>query len=358
LNVDYPFNLTGVLYFPKLKNDFEVQRNKIKLFSRQVFITDEVKDIVPEFLMLLHGVIDSPDIPLNVSRSFLQADSNVKKINAYITRKVADKLSELFKKDRKAYEEKWGDIGLFVKYGALSEEKFYEKAKDFLLLTNTNNEHYTLEEYNAVVKDFQTDKNGQVVYLYTGDKEKQHSFIRAAHNKNYDVLEMNSPIDNHFIQHLETKLEKTSLKRVDADVLDKLISKEDASQHPLTEEETKKVKEIFEKAINNKDMKVEVESLAGEEFPVHITMEEWMRRMKDMARMGGGGGMNFYGSLPDSYKVSINGNHKLVSRILAEETEEKQEVLAKQAFDLALLSQGMLKGADLTAFVERSVELI
>ncbi len=358
LNVDYPFNLTGVLYFPKLKNDFEVQRNKIKLFSRQVFITDEVKDIVPEFLMLLHGVIDSPDIPLNVSRSFLQADSNVKKINAYITRKVADKLSELFKKDRKAYEEKWGDIGLFVKYGALSEEKFYEKAKDFLLLTNTNNEHYTLEEYNAKVKDFQTDKNGQVVYLYTGDKEKQHSFIRAAHNKNYDVLEMNSPIDNHFIQHLETKLEKTSLKRVDADVLDKLISKEDASQHPLTEEETKKVKEIFEKAINNKDMKVEVESLAGEEFPVHITMEEWMRRMKDMARMGGGGGMNFYGSLPDSYKVSINGNHKLVSRILAEETEEKQEVLAKQAFDLALLSQGMLKGADLTAFVERSVELI
>ena len=358
LNVDYPFNLTGVLYFPKLKNDFEVQRNKIKLFSRQVFITDEVKDIVPEFLMLLHGVIDSPDIPLNVSRSFLQADSNVKKINAYITRKVADKLSELFKKDRKAYEEKWNDIGLFVKYGALSEEKFYEKAKDFLLLTNTNNEHYTLEEYNAKVKDFQTDKNGQVVYLYTGDKEKQHSFIRAAHNKNYDVLEMNSPIDNHFIQHLETKLEKTSLKRVDADVLDKLITKEDAAQHPLTEEETKKVKEIFEKAINNKDMKVEVESLAGEEFPVHITMEEWMRRMKDMARMGGGGGMNFYGSLPDSYKVSINGNHKLVSRILAETTEEKQEVLAKQAFDLALLSQGMLKGADLTAFVERSVELI
>ncbi len=358
LNVDYPFNLTGVLYFPKLKNDFEIQKNKIKLFSRQVFITDEVKDIVPEFLMLLHGVIDSPDIPLNVSRSFLQADSNVKKINSYITRKVADKLGDLFKKDRKAYEEKWNDIGLFVKYGALSEEKFYEKAKDFLLLSNTNKEHYTLEEYNVKVKDFQTDKTGQVVYLYTIDAEKQHSFIQAAHKKSYDVLEMNSPIDNHFIQHLETKLEKTSLKRVDADVLDKLITKEDASQHQLTEEETKKIKEVFEKAINNKEMKVEVESLAVEEFPVHITMEEWMRRMKDMAKMGGGGGMNFYGSLPDSYKVSVNGNHKLITRILATENEEQQEVLAKQAFDLALLSQGMLKGANLTAFVERSVGLI
>jgi molecular chaperone HtpG len=358
LNVDYPFNLTGVLYFPKLKNDFEIQKNKIKLFSRQVFITDEVKDIVPEFLMLLHGVIDSPDIPLNVSRSFLQADSNVKKINSYITRKVADKLGDLFKKDRKAYEEKWNDIGLFVKYGALSEENFYEKAKDFLLLSNTNKEYYTLEEYNVKVKDFQTDKTGQVVYLYTIDAEKQHSFIQAAHKKSYDVLEMNSPIDNHFIQHLETKLEKTSLKRVDADVLDKLITKEDASQHQLTEEETKKIKKVFEKAINNKEMKVEVESLAVEEFPVHITMEEWMRRMKDMAKMGGGGGMNFYGSLPDSYKVSVNGNHKLITRILATENEEQQEVLAKQAFDLALLSQGMLKGANLTAFVERSVGLI
>jgi molecular chaperone HtpG len=240
----------------------------------------------------------------------------------------------------------------------LSEEKFYEKAKDFLLLSNTNKEHYTLEEYNVKVKDFQTDKIGQVVYLYTIDAETQHSFIQAAHKKSYDVLEMNSPIDNHFIQHLETKLEKTSLKRVDADVLDKLITKEDASQHQLTEEETKKIKEVFEKAINNKEMKVEVESLAVEEFPVHITMEEWMRRMKDMAKMGGGGGMNFYGSLPDSYKVSVNGNHKLITRILATENEEQQEVLAKQAFDLALLSQGMLKGANLTAFVERSVGLI
>lgn len=356
LNVDYPFNLTGVLYFPKLKNDFEVQRNKIKLFSRQVFITDEVKDIVPEFLMLLHGVIDSPDIPLNVSRSFLQADSNVKKINSYITRKVADKLNELFRKDRKAYEEKWADIGLFVKYGAISEEKFYEKAKDFLLLTNTKNEHFTLDEYNAKVKDFQTDKDGRLVYLYTIDEERQHAYVQAANKRDYDVLLMNSPIDAHFMQHLEMKLDKVSFKRVDADVLDKLIQKEDATQHQLTEDESKKIKEVFEKAINNANMKVEVESLSAGEMPVTITMEEWMRRMKDMARMGGGG-MNFYGSLPDTYKVAINANHTLIAKILQAD-EAHQAQLAKQAFDLALLSQGMLKGADLTAFVERSVKVM
>ncbi len=357
LNVDYPFNLTGVLYFPKVKNEFELQKNKIKLFSRQVFITDEVKDIVPEFLMLLHGVIDSPDIPLNVSRSFLQADSNVKKINSYITRKVADKLNELYKKDRKAYEEKWKDIGLFVKYGMITEEKFYEKAKDFCLLTNTKNEHYTFEEYNAKVKDFQTDKNGTAIYLYTPDAEKQHSYIATADKRNFDVLVMDMPLDNHFMQQLEMKLEKVSFKRVDADVMDKLIEKEDAQKHQLTEDETKKVKEVFEKAINNPTMKVEVESLSSEELPVTITMEEWMRRMKDMARMGGGGGMGFYGTLPDSYKVAINGNHKLVSKILqADEAQATQ--LAKQVFDLALLSQGMLKGADLTAFVERSVKVV
>lgn len=356
LNVDYPFHLTGVLYFPKLKNDFEIQRNKIKLFSRQVFITDEVKDIVPEFLMLLHGVIDSPDIPLNVSRSFLQADSNVKKINSYITRKVADKLNELFRKDRKAYEEKWNDIGLFVKYGTISEEKFYEKAKDFVLLTNTKNEHFTLDEYNAKVKDFQTGKDERTVYLYTIDAERQDAYVQSANRREYDVLVMNTPIDNHFMQHLEMKLDKVSFKRVDADVLDKLIQKDEQSQHPLTEDESKTVKDIFEKAISNPNMKVEVESLSAQELPVTITMEEWMRRMKDMARMGGGG-MQFYGALPDTYKVSINGNHQLISRILKAEGEQ-QTALAKQAFDLALLSQGMLKGSDLTAFVERSVNMI
>lgn len=356
LNVDYPFNLTGVLYFPKVKNDFEITKNKIKLFSRQVFITDEVKDIVPEFLMLLHGVIDSPDIPLNVSRSFLQADSNVKKINSYITKKVADKLSDLFKSDRKSFEEKWSDIGLFVKYGMISEEKFYDKAKDFALLTNTKDEFYTLDEYKDKVKATQTNKDDTLVYLYTNDPAKQDTFIQSANKKGYDVLMMNSPIDNHFVSQLEQKLEKTSVKRVDADVIDKLINKGDTPAHVLTEEQTTKVKAIFEKAITKPNMKVEIESLSPEELPVTVTMDEFMRRMKDMAAMGGG--MSFYGSMPDNYKVSINGNHKLITRILNDENEEEQTALARQAFDLALLSQGMLTGAELTEFVNRSVNLI
>jgi molecular chaperone HtpG len=355
LNVDYPFTLTGVLYFPKIKNELELHKNKIRLYSRQVFITDEVKDIVPEFLLLLHGVIDSPDIPLNVSRSYLQADSNVKKITSYISRKVADKLGELFIKDRKGYEEKWSDIGLFVKYGALSDEKFYDRAKEFLLLTNTNKEHFTLTEYESKVKEQQTGKDGRLVYLYTSDPERHDSYVRAANKKGYDVLLMNSPIDSHFIHHLESKLEKTSLKRVDADVLDKLIEKEDAAKHTLTEDETNKLKSIFDKAINNPTMHVQVESLPAETMPVTITMEEWMRRMKDMSKLGGG--MNFYGSMPDTYKVSINANHKLISKILGAD-EAQQTSLAKHLFDLGLLSQGLLKGADLTAFVERSVEVI
>ncbi|WEK21822.1 MAG: molecular chaperone HtpG [Candidatus Pedobacter colombiensis] len=356
LNVDYPFNLTGVLYFPKVKNDFDMQRNKIKLFSRQVFITDEVKDIVPEFLMLLHGVIDSPDIPLNVSRSFLQADSNVKKINSYITKKVADKLQELYNKDRKGYEEKWSDIGLFVKYGMVSEEKFYDKAKDFALLTNTKKEHYTLEEYHNKVKDLQTDKNGQVVYIYANDPAKQDSFIQSANKKNYDVLLMDSPIDNHFISQLEQKLDKTSLKRVDSSVASKLIDKDENVESVLTEDQSKKVKEIFEKAITKAGYSVEIVGLNPEELPVTVTMDEFMRRMKDMAAMGGG--MGFYGNMPDSYKVAINGNHKLIGKIIATDNEGEQGLLAKQAVDLALLAQGMLTGAELTAFVSRSVELI
>jgi molecular chaperone HtpG len=356
LNVDYPFNLTGVLYFPKVKNDFDFQRNKIKLFSRQVFITDEVKDIVPEFLMLLHGVIDSPDIPLNVSRSFLQADSNVKKINTYITKKVADKLSDLFKADRKAYEEKWSDIGLFVKYGFISDEKFYDKAKDFALLTNTAKENYTLNEYKEKVQATQTDKDGQLIYLYTNEPAKQDSFIQSATRKGYDVLLMNSPIDNHFVSHLEQKLEKTSLKRVDADVADKLIKKDDAPATVLTDEQVTQVKGIFEKAITKPGYKVELESLSPDELPVTVTMDEFMRRMKDMAQMGGG--MGFYGNLPDNYKVVVNGNHKLINRILESQDEGAQSQLAKQAFDLALLSQGLLTGAELTEFVNRSVNLI
>lgn len=356
LNVDYPFNLTGVLYFPKVKNDFEMQRNKIKLFSRQVFITDEVKDVVPEFLMLLHGVIDSPDIPLNVSRSFLQADSSVKKINSYITKKVADKLAALFKNDRKAYEEKWGDIGLFVKYGMISEDKFYDKGKDFVLLNNTKNENFTLEEYKEKVKSVQTDKNETLVYLYATDITKQDTFIQSANKKGYDVLLMNSPIDPHFISQMEQKLEKTSMKRVDADVADKIITKEDQTVHVLNDEEKGKVKSIFEKAIVKPNMHVEIESLNPDELPVIVTMDEFMRRMKDMSQLGGG--MSFYGSMPESYNVAINGNHKLIGRILQTEDENEQIQLAKQAFDLALLSQGMLTGAELTEFVNRSVSMI
>ncbi len=356
LNVDYPFNLTGVLYFPKLKNDVEIQRNKIKLFSRQVFITDEVKDIVPEFLMLLHGVIDSPDIPLNVSRSFLQADSNVKKINSYITKKVAEKLSELFKKDRAAYETKWSDIGLFVKYGMISEEKFYDKAKDFALFTNTDKKNFTFDEYHNKVKDIQTDKDGNLVYLYTVDPAKQDGFIQSATRKGYDVLLMDTPIDTHFVSQMEQKLEKTQLKRVDSSTADKLIDKGEKLEHVLSEDQTKQVKEIFEKAINKPAYQVEVEALSPDELPVTVTMDEFMRRMKDMAAMGGG--MSFYGNMPDSYKVAINGNHKIVNKILASADEKEQSELAKQAFDLALLSQGMLTGAELTAFVNRSVSLI
>lgn len=356
LNVDYPFNLTGVLYFPKIKNDLELQRNKIKLFSRQVFITDEVKDIVPEFLMLLHGVIDSPDIPLNVSRSFLQADSNVKKINTYITRKVADKLAGLFKHERKSFEEKWNDIGIFVKYGAISEPKFWEKAKEFVLLTNTKKEFYTLNEYAEKVKENQTDKDGNLIYLYSVNADRQDSYIQAAEKRGYDVLLLDSPLDNHFISHLERDLEKTQIKRVDADVPEKLIDKGDTPESSLSEEQTKDLKEVFEKAITKPGMEVTVENLSPEGMPVTVTMDEFMRRMKDMASLGGG--MSLYGQMPDRYKVAVNANHPLAAKILSETNAETRTALALQAFDLALLSQGMLTGADLTSFVERSVKLI
>lgn len=356
LNVDYPFNLTGILYFPKIKNELEIQRNKIQLYSRQVFITDEVKDIVPEFLMLLQGVIDSPDIPLNVSRSFLQADSNVKKINNYITKKVADKLNEIFKADRKGFEEKWPDISLFIKYGMLSDEKFAEKANDFCLLQNVNKEYYTFKEYYEKVKDIQVDKDGNIIYIYTQDKSQQDGYIGAALAKGYDVLNFDGPLDTHFAGYLEQHGgEKIQLKRVDADVIDKLIAKDEKIEQTLTEDESKKASELFEKAISRPDMKVEVDALNANDLPVSVTIDEFMRRMKDMAKTGGG--MGFYGTLPDNYKVTVNGNHPLVKRIL-ESSEEEGEKLAKQAFDLALLSRGLLTGAELTAFVKRSVDLI
>jgi molecular chaperone HtpG len=357
LNVDYPFNLTGILYFPKVKNDFELQKNKIQLYSRQVFITDEVKDVVPDFLMMLHGILDSPDIPLNVSRSYLQSDSNVKKISAHITKKVADKLQEMFKKDRKEFEKKWDDISIFVKYGMISDEKFYEKAKDFALLKNTEGEFFTLEEYREKVKPNQTDKDGQLVYLYTSDRDKQDSFIQSAKDKVYDVLVLDSVIDSHFISNIEPKLEKTQIKRVDSDTVDKLIAKDEAVPSVLSKEEEEQVKGIFEKAINNTNMTVAVESLSPSELPVIVTMSEWMRRMKDMARSGGGG-YAFMGNMPDSYNVAVNANHGIVQKIIKAEGEEQKTKLAKQAYDLALLSQNMLTGADLTSFIKRSVELV
>jgi molecular chaperone HtpG len=356
LNVDYPFNLTGILYFPKIKNEFEIQKNKIKLYSRQVFITDEVKDIVPDFLMLLHGVIDSPDIPLNVSRSFLQADGNVKKINSYITKKVADKLAELYKSDRPAFESKWKDISLFVKYGMLSDDKFAEKAMDFALLSSTDQKHYTIKEYEAKVKDIQTDKDGKLIYLYTNDAEKQDAYVTAAQAKGYDVLLLDSPLDSHFVAFLEQKQENVQLKRVDADVIDKLIQKDEQIALKVSEDESKRLVDSFTSAINRGDMEVSVEALHEDELPVTVTLDEFMRRMKDMAATGSG--MNFYGQMPDRYKVTVNGNHPLMQRILATDDVALQQQLAKQAFDLALLSRGLLNGNELTAFVKRSVNMI
>lgn len=356
LNVDYPFNLTGILYFPKVKNDFEINKNKIQLYSRQVFITDEVKDVVPDFLMLLHGVLDSPDIPLNVSRSYLQSDASVKKISQHITKKVADKLQDLFKKDRADFEKKWDDINIFVKYGIISDEKFYERAKEFTLLKNVDNQYFTLEEYKDKVKATQTDKEKQLVYLYASDKSKQHSFIEGAKNKGYDVLTFDGVIDSHFINTLEQKLEKTHVKRVDSDTSEKLISKEEKLETVLSKEEEEQVKSVFEKAISNPAMTVAVESMSPDDLPVVITMSEFMRRMKDMAKTGGGYG--FMGTMPDSYNVAINGNHAIVQKILKADNEEQKAKLAKQAYDLALLSQNMLTGAELTNFIKRSVELV
>jgi molecular chaperone HtpG len=354
LNVDYPFNLTGILYFPKVKDELQFSRNKIQLYSRQVFITDEVKDVVPEFLMLLHGVIDSPDIPLNVSRSFLQADANVRKINTYITRKVADKLAELFRKDRAGYEEKWSDIGLFVKYGMLSDDKFYERAKDFVLLKSVDGTLRTLTEYTEHVQANQKDKTDNTVVLYTTDAEAQHSFVAGAQERGYDVLSMDHILDAHFIGLLEQKLEKTTFKRVDSATASQLIEKEEAPASVLSEDDQKKLEEVFQGAISNPAMHVKVAALSPQDAPVVITQNEFMRRMKDMQRTGGGGGMQMFGNMPDSFDVTVNANSPLVSKVLA----DGGNTIAKQAFDLALLAQGLLKGEALTAFVKRSTELL
>lgn len=357
LNVDYPFNLTGILFFPKLKKTFEVQKDKIQLYCNQVFVTDSVENIVPDFLALLQGVIDSPDIPLNVSRSYLQADGNVKKISAHITKKVADKLEEIFKKDRADFESKWEDIKIFVQYGMLSEEKFYEKAKSFALVKNTDGKYFTLDEFAEKVKPTQTDKDKRVIYLYTSNTDEQHSFIETAKDRGYEVLVFDSPIDSHFINQLESKLENTSFVRVDADTIDKLIKKDDAQPSKLSEDEQKKLQPVVESVVPKEKFTVVFESLSEKDSPMLITKPEFMRRMKDMSALGDGG-MNFYGSMPDMHNLVVNSNHPLISKILNEKDETKQKQLTKQAADLAMLSQGLLKGEELTKFIKRSVELI
>ncbi len=358
LNVDYPFNLTGILYFPKLSNKFEAPKDRIQLYSNQVFVTDNVENIVPDFLTMLRGVIDSPDIPLNVSRSYLQADGNVKKISAHITKKVADKLEEIFKKERSDFEAKWDDIKIFVQYGMISDEKFYEKAEKFALVKNTEAKAFTLEEYANHVKANQTNKDNKVIYLYATNTDEQHTYIDAAKSRGYDVLLMDSPLDAHLINYLESKLSNTQFVRVDSDTVEKLIKKEDDQPSKLTEEEQTKLKPIVEGVVAKEKYTVVFESLSETDSPMLITRPEFMRRMKDMSAMGGGGGMNFYGSMPDMYNLVVNANHPLVSKILAETDNAKQTQLAKQAADLALLSQGLLKGEELTKFIKRSVEMI
>ena len=356
LNIDYPFNLTGILFFPKVKQRIETQKDRIQLYSRQVFITDSVENIVPDFLMLLKGVLDSPDIPLNVSRSYLQSDANVKKISSHITKKVADKLEEIFKKDRKDFESKWEDIKVFVEYGMLSDDKFYERATQFALFKNTEGQLFSFNEYAEKVKPLQTDKDKKVIYLYTSDAIAQHSYIEAAKNQGYDVLVLDSPIDAHFVNFLESKLENTGFVRVDADTLERLIKKEEAQPSKLSEADQNTLKPIIEKVVPKEKFTVQFESLSEKDSPMLITQNEFMRRMKDMSALGGG--MSFMGTAPEMYNLVINSNHALFQKILAEKDAVKQEQITKQATDLALLSQNLLKGEELTKFIKRSVELI
>ena len=421
LNVDYPFNLTGILYFPSIKNNFEIQKNKIQLYSNQVFVTDSVEGIVPEFLTLLHGVLDSPDIPLNVSRSYLQSDSNVKKISSHITKKVSDRLEEIFKSDRQQFEKKWDDLKLFIVYGMITEEKFYERAVKFALLKNTEGKYFTLDEYKTLITENQTDKNKTLVYLYTTNVEEQFGYIEAAKNKGYDVLTLDGQLDPHFINQLEQKLEKSRFIRVDSDVIDKLIEKEGATESKLDEKEKKDLSAIFDSQLKTrKGFMVNFEGLSENDQPVMITQSEYMRRMKDMSAMSGGGGM--FGGFPDSYNLVVNTNHPLITKMVEDKNKklsaklqkieeiitplnsekeqlqkdqkakkeeeipqaekdklnevqneieklnsERKEILEdfgsknktlKQLIDLALLSNNMLKGEDLAKFVKRSVELI
>jgi len=358
LNVDFPFNLTGILYFPKLKNNLEVQKNKINLYSNQVFITDNVENIVPEFLTLLHGVIDSPDIPLNVSRSYLQADGNVKKISSHITKKVADKLSEMFKKDREDFQKKWDDVKVFIEYGMLTEEKFFEKANNFALYKNTNNKYYTFNEFFEEVKEKQKNKDKKTIILYTNDKKEQHSFVKTATDKGYEVLELDGPLISHLISKLESKNTEVQFSRVDADIIDKLIEKDEENISKLSEKEQKKLKEMIEGEVEKEKFTVQIQNMGSNESPIVITQSEFMRRMKEQQQLSGGGGMQMFGQMPESYNLVVNSNHELIGNILNEKTKKKRVNLIKQVLDLALLSQGMLKGEKLTSFISRSVSLI
>jgi len=356
LNVDYPFNLTGILYFPRLKENIEVQKNKIQLYSNQVYITDSVGEIVPEFLTLLHGVIDSPDIPLNVSRSYLQSDSNVKKISAHITKKVADKLAQMFKDDRKDFESKFENLKIFIEYGILTDDKFYEKADKFALFKNTEGTYFTIEEYLEKIKATQTDKDGRSVILYVNSVDAHHQFVQSAKDRGYDVIILDSPLTPHYISKLESKFEKVSFARVDSDTLDNLIKKDDEAPSKLSDKEKEALKPIFEEVVNKEKFTIQFENMSETEAPIVITQPEFMRRMMEQQKMGGGG-MSMFGGFPEMYNLVVNTNHPVIGSILKKQKENKQK-LAKQLTDLAMLSQGMLKGEEMTKFIARSIELM
>ncbi len=357
LNVDYPFNLTGILYFPKMGQDMNIQKDKIQLYQNQVYVTDNVEGIVPEFLTMLRGVIDSPDIPLNVSRSYLQADGAVKKISSYITRKVADKLKSLFNNNREDFEQKWNDIKIVIEYGMLSEEKFFEKADGFALYPTVDDKYYTFKELEEKIKENQTDKDGNMVILYASNKDSQHSYIESAKEKGYEVLLLDSPIVSHLLQKLETSKEKLSFVRVDSDHINNLIRKEDDAISKLSDEEKEKLKVDFEKVIPKDKYTVQLEAMDSNAAPLIITQPEFMRRMKEMQQTGGGG-MFGMGNFPEMYNLVVNTNHPLITDILNTKTEKKQERLIKQSLDLARLSQNLLKGEELTAFIKRSFEMV
>ncbi|MBP5542248.1 MAG: molecular chaperone HtpG [Bacteroidales bacterium] len=357
LNVDYPFNLTGILYFPKVRKTIDPNRNKIQLYCNQVFVTDQVEGVVPDYLMLLHGVLDSPDIPLNVSRSYLQSDSNVKKISSHISKKVADKLEEMFKNDRKDFENKWDDIKIFVEYGMLTDEKFCDRAMKFALLKNTEGQYFSLDDYREKIAPLQTDKDKNVCYLYANDAEEQHAYIAKAKAKGYDVLLMDSVLTPHWVNLLEQKKDKSRFVRVDADTIEKLIAHEDSIPEKMSKEDQEKLKPIIEGEVDKQKFTVQMESLESDDAPMQVTQSEFMRRYKEMS-MTSGGGMGFYGELPESYNLVVNVNHPLVEQVLNEADADKQKQLIHQLTDLALLANGLLKGEALTEFVKRSTEYL